>query len=96
MTGTKEELVSRLTGAPPPPKKVKPPAAVAGVPEELLPLLDHSALKKSFADLTKGLARIVDADWHDSYEETDQALSEYVEELQPHLQVRAPLRCKPW
>ena len=88
VTGTKKELVSRLTGALPPPKKEKAPAAVAGVPANLLPLLDDRALKKSFADLTKGLARIVDADWHDSYEETDQALSEYVEELQPHLQAR--------
>ena len=88
--------MSRLTGAPPPPKKEKAPAAVAGVPANLLPLLDDRALKKSFADLTKELARVVDADWHDSYEETDQALSEYVEELQPHLQVRAALRCKLW
>jgi len=88
VTGTKEELVSRLTGAPPPAKKVKPPATVAGVPEHLLPLLDHGALHKSFADLTKALARIVDADWHDSYEETDQELNEYVEGLQPHLQAR--------
>lgn len=81
VTGTKEELVARLTGAPPPPKKAKvakAAAAVPGIDASLLRLLDYDALKKEFKELTKSLARTVDADWHDSYEETDQELHEYI------------------
>jgi hypothetical protein len=91
VTGTKEELVARLCGAPPPAKKQKVSAAVPGIDAALAPLLDDDKLKKAFQRLCKSLAHTVDRDWHDSYEETDAELYEYVEKLTPYL--KAVLQC---
>jgi hypothetical protein len=63
VTGNKEELVARLTGEAPPPKKVKTSAQAVGIPSHLLELLDVAKLKKELKRRVKVLAQMVDADW---------------------------------
>ena len=64
---------------------------MAGIPTKLAEHLDHIQLKKRLHELVKELAAMVDADWHDSYEETSDLLCEYVESLTPNLS--AVLEC---
>jgi hypothetical protein len=63
VTGNKEELVARLTGGAPPPKKTKTSAQLAGVSPHLLELLDVAKLKSELKRRVKVLAQMVDADW---------------------------------
>ena len=65
--------------------------AVPGIPAELAQALDDVQLKKRLLDIVKSLAAMVDADWHDSYEETGEVIREYVGSLEPHLS--AVLEC---
>jgi hypothetical protein len=63
VTGNKEELVARLTGGAPPPKKAKTSAQLAGVSPHLLELLDVAKLKNELKRRVKVLAQMVDAEW---------------------------------
>jgi len=64
---------------------------VPGIPTKLLPHLNVTQLRKRLHRLVKELAELVDADWHDSYEETGDLLCAYVESLTPNLS--AVLEC---
>ena len=86
VSGNKGELLARLNGTAPPPKKARVAKAVPGVPAELAPLLDTDVLAKRLKADVKTLAQMVDADWHDGYEEQGEELCSYVVSLEPHLQ----------
>jgi hypothetical protein len=85
-----------LLGQPAPPLKAKvskptKAAKVAGIPDELAEQLDNIQLRKCLTNAVKELAAMVDADWHDSYEETGDRLCEYVADLEEPLS--AVLKC---
>jgi hypothetical protein len=85
VSGTKPELLARLTGNAPPLKKPRaaaapepPSAPVAGVPANLLAITETSRLKRELKAGVLTLARMVDDDWHDGYEEQGEHLGTYV------------------
>ena len=84
VSGTKDVLIERLTGVSAPSTEEKRSKSKTKAPADCLGV-DIKALKTDLAGKVKELAATVRDDWHDSWEETGEALCCYVDELQQPL-----------